>query len=228
MFDGQSITCLRPTGQDTCKESLRQKEKGLLQQSSEFGLINGEHFHDHTFLVKIMEGKAAVFVFALAALVVIGVGPQVGFRRIKVQLEFGIGGHTEGLQIAEIEIPAVFGAVSVGAAPKGAVTVQPAIGRDVEHGPVVVADAGRIDIRARLPLGWDARAAAQGNEQQGLNAAVALEPGGHVVRYVGDGQVLTHVGVVHPGGDKVINFAGLDERVGFAASQLFAQGADIR
>ena len=27
LFDGQSITCLRPTGQDTCKESLRQKRK---------------------------------------------------------------------------------------------------------------------------------------------------------------------------------------------------------
>ena len=67
-------------------------------------LFPGENLAVHR---EIMVGQALVVVFNLAALAVIGIGAQIVHRRIEILLEGTVGDHAEGIEVAEVEIPAI-------------------------------------------------------------------------------------------------------------------------
>ena len=86
--------------------------------------------------------------------------------------------------------------------------------------------AGR-GVQPALPARGDAADAAQGDEQQRLQAAIAAQVDGGILRPALDQQVGALIGIHHLGGDKIIKPAGNADGVGLAAAQLCGQAAQV-
>ena len=72
------------------------KIKPESQRALRLGELDFVHVDNDPFFGEIVEGQAVVVIFDFATLIVVRVGPQVGFRRVKVELELVVGRHTEG------------------------------------------------------------------------------------------------------------------------------------
>ena len=92
----------------------------------------------------------------------------------------------------------------------------------------MTADEIRLRRQSALPLGRDSGAPAQGQKQQGKNAAVAGEIPGTVFRHVFQNYVVGHIGVLHIQGDEVVKCPGLCQRIRQPFRQFSAQSLEIR
>ncbi|MPN25967.1 hypothetical protein SDC9_173389 [bioreactor metagenome] len=79
-----------------------------------------------------------------------------------------------------------------------------------------------------MPAGGDARDAAQCDEQQGLQAAIAPQVDRRVLGAVFDQLIGPDVAVEHLACDEVIKALGLADRHDLVADQLLAQRGQVR
>ena len=91
-------------------------------------------------------GHRGVAPFRFAVLIVVGIIAQIAEGNVKIMLIFRVGGHAVGVQIAEIEIPALLVSVPVSASAERRIGKQLAEGGNVELGPVVRALVTRRNI----------------------------------------------------------------------------------
>ena len=165
--------------------------------------------------------------FNFAILVVVGVAPQEALGRVEFLLEVAAQRQTPGLEVAEVEIPALRIARAIGRAAKRAIREQPAVGRDVEAGPVVVAGGFGRRVQTGLPARGNAAQAAERDERDRLHAAVAALPAEEILGDVRDRQIGRHEAVDSLRRDEIVDPAGLEQRIGLLADDLLGQRAQI-
>ncbi len=78
-----------------------------------------------------------ILVFRFAALIVVGIVPHLVLGRVELLLKSLIDHRPERIQIAEIVVPFLDIAGSVGARGLGTDRIQPAVWGDIELGPIV-------------------------------------------------------------------------------------------
>ena len=147
-------------------------------------------------------------------------------RRIEILLEGTVGDHAEGIEVAEVEIPAIESACAVRRAAEGAVRIQPAVGGNVEPRPVVVAHVGGAGIEPCLPLGRNACAAAERDEGDGVHAAVTALTGGEILRNVHLGEIRRNEAVDRLRRAVIVEAARDEQGIVLAPLELSAQRTD--
>ena len=105
---------------------------------------------------------------------------------------------------------------------------HPAMGRNIEHGPVMHTDIVGFSAKAALPARRDTRAAAEGDEQQGLYAAFALEVARTIFRDVFKAEVFPHEGILYVERHEIIEDARLFNRVRNPAGERLDKLLNIR
>ena len=175
-----------------------------------------------------LSGEQALSVdLTFAHLIVVGVGAKTRLGRDEGSLKGGIRHHAEGIQVAEVEVPAFHLSGAEGAAAEGKVRIQPAVGRDEELRPVVRPHGGRRYGEAGLPAGRNAGDPAHGDEQEGLHAAVALPADGAGLRDIIQQEIFRHIGIGHLRGDKVVDPPRFFQRIALFSHNLGGEGAQI-
>ena len=124
-------------------------------------------------------------------------------------------------------VTALLGTGTEGTAAKGGIGEHPAVGGNIEHGPVVHTHAVGIGHLTALPLGGNTGATAQGDEGQRLHAAVTPQGAQAGVGDVGHTEIVGHKTVLHVLGDVIVDGTSLGDRIGETVGQFGAQSLDV-
>lgn len=124
--------------------------------------------------IELVVPQTFIRIFEFTTLVVDWIATPMFLGGIKRRLDSAATRQPEYVQVSEVMVPPLQLSLAPGAAAEGAVTEHPAIRFDMELGPVMGTDLLGSDIQARLPSCGNSTDPAEGDEQQGLDAAVPL------------------------------------------------------
>ena len=142
-------------------------------------------------------------------------------------MEGAVGRHAQGIEVAEEEPVALRRAGAVGASAVAGVAEEPAPALQPKLCPVVAAAVIGLQRHAALPAGRNACNAAQVDEQQRLQSAVALQIHGAVFADIVNLEIIAHEGILHLGGGEFVELPCLAHRLGLIPCQLLRQSAQI-